>query len=124
MKIATILVRTLIGLILIFVSIAYFFNLLPVYASTEDFKAFQVGLISSVYLMPLVKTIELLCGISYISGRYVTLSNIVVLPVSINILFINFFLNISGLPLALFVFLGNLFLIYRYRKNYKTVFTP
>lgn len=122
MKIATILVRTLIGIILIFVSIAYFFNLLPDYASAGDFKAFQIGLISSVYLMPMVKTIELLCGISYISGRYVTLSNIVVLPVSINILFFNFFVNTNGLPLAVFVFLGNLFLIYKYWKNYKSLF--
>ncbi|TRX33257.1 DoxX family protein [Flavobacterium sp. ZT3R18] len=122
MKTTTILVRTLIGLILIFVSVAYFFNLLPELSTTGDFKAFQVGLISSVYLMPLVKTIELLCGLSYLSGRYVTLSNIIVLPVSTNILFINFFLNINGLPLALFVFLGNIFLIYRYWKNYKSLF--
>jgi putative oxidoreductase len=122
MKIATIFVRSSIGIVLIFVSVAYFFNLMPELSTTGDFKAFQVGLISSVYLMPMVKTIELICGISYLSGRYVTLSNIVVLPVSINILFINFFLNQSGLPLALFVFLGNIFLIYRYWKNYKSLF--
>jgi len=123
MKIATILVRTLIGLVLIYVSIAYFFNLLPDYVSAGDFKAFQIGLISSVYLMPMVKTVELLCGLSYVSGRYVTLSNIIVLPVSINILFFNFFVNTNGLPLALFVFLGNLFLIQQYWKNYKSLFT-
>jgi putative oxidoreductase len=122
MKTTTILVRSLIGILLIFVSLGYFFHLLPELSTTGDFKAFQVGLISSVYLMPMVKTIELICGLSYISGRYVTLSNIIVLPVSINILFINFFLNINGLPLALFVFSGNLFLIYRYWKNYKSLF--
>jgi putative oxidoreductase len=122
MNVATILIRTLIGLVLIFVSIAYFFNLLPDYASAGDFKAIQIGLISSVYLMPMVKIVELLCGLSYISGRYVTLSNIVVLPVSTNILFFNFFVNTNGIPLALFVFLGNIFLIYRYWKNYKSLF--
>ena len=95
---------------------------MPDLASTGDFKAFQLGLISSVYLMPLVKTIELLCGISYVTGHYVTLSNIIVLPVSTNILFINFFLNPNGIPLAIFVFLGNLFLIYSYWKNYKPLF--
>jgi putative oxidoreductase len=122
MKIATIFVRSSIGIVLIYVSVAYFFNLMPELSSTGDFKAFQVGLISSVYLMPMVKTIELICGISFLSGRYVTLSNIVVLPVSINILFVNFFLNQSGLPLAIFIFLGNIFLIYRYWKNYKSLF--
>jgi putative oxidoreductase len=122
MKIATILVRTLIGLVLIFVSAIYFFNILPEISNNQNFKAIQVGLVPSVYLMPMVKTVELLCGISYISGRYVALSNIVVLPVSINILFFNFFVNTNGLPLAIFVFLGNLFLIYKYWKNYKSLF--
>jgi putative oxidoreductase len=122
MKTATFFIRTIIGLLLIFVSVAYFFNLMPDLASTGDFKAFQLGLISSVYLMPMVKTIELLCGISYLSGQYVALSNIIVLPVSTNILFINFFLNPNGIPLALFVFLGNLFLIYTYWKSYKSLF--
>jgi putative oxidoreductase len=122
MKIATILVRTLIGLVLIFVSVIYFFNILPEISNNQNFKAIQLGLVPSVYLMPMVKTVELLCGLSYISGRYVALSNIIVLPVSINILFFNFFVNTSGLPLAIFVFLGNIFLIYRYWKNYKSLF--
>jgi len=122
MKTATFFVRTIIGLILVFVSIAYFFNLFPDLATTGDFKAIQLGLISSVYLMPMVKTIEFLCGISYLTGQYVALSNLVVLPVSTNILFINFFLNPNGIPLAIFVFLGNLFLIYMHWKSYKNLF--
>ena len=122
MKNVTFFIRTVIGLLLIFVSISYFFNLSPNLENAGDFKAIQIGLFSSVYLMPMVKTIELLCGISYITNQYVTLSNIVVLPVSINILFFNFFLNPNELPLALFVFLGNLFLIYNHWKNYKSLF--
>jgi len=122
MKTAIFLIRTVIGILLILIALAYFFNLLPDLSTTGDFKAFQLGLISSVYLMPMVKTIELLCGISYVVGKYVALSNLMVLPVSINILFLNFFLNPNGLPLALFVFLGNLFLIYSYWKNYKPLF--
>jgi putative oxidoreductase len=123
MKTATFFIRTIIGLLLICISIAYFFNLMPELESTENFKAFNVGLISSVYLMPLIKTIVLLCGISYLTGQYVVLTNIIILPVSTNILFIDFFLNPNGLPLAIFIFLGNLFLIYSHRKSYKGLFT-
>jgi hypothetical protein len=54
----------------------------------------------------------------------VTLANILILPITINILFINYFLAPEGLPIAVLLFLGNLFLIYRYWDNYKTVFTP
>ena len=122
MEIATIIVRTLIGLLLLFASITYFFHLMPEPEVTGIFKAFNVGLIASVYLMPLAKAIELLCGLSYVSGRYVTLANILILPITLNILFINYFMAPEGLPIAIGLFAGNIFLIYRHWNNYKSVF--
>ena len=123
MKIATIIIRTLIGLLLLFASISYFFHLMPEPEVTGNFKAFNVGLIASVYLMPLAKSVELLCGLSYVSGRYVTLANILILPITLNILFINYFMAPEGLPIAIALFAGNIFLIYRHWNNYKSVFT-
>lgn len=122
MKIATIVIRTLIGLLLLFASIGFFLKLLPEPTTTGDFKAFQLGLVASTYLMPMAKSIELLCGLSFVTGRYVTLANILILPITLNILFINFFLTPEGIPVALFMFIGNIFLIYRYWKNYKSLF--
>lgn len=122
MKIATIIVRTLIGLLFLFTSIGFFLKLLPEPEFTGNFKAFQIGIVASTYLIPLAKTVELLCGLSFILGRYVTLANILILPVTINILFINFYLKPDGIPIALFVFLGNIFLITTHWKNYKGLF--
>lgn len=124
MKITTIVIRILIGLFLLFASISFFLKLVPEPVTTGDFKAFQLGLVASTYLMPLAKGVELLCGLSYITGKYVTLANIVILPVTLNILLINYFLAPETLVIAIILFLGNLFLIYRYWDNYKTVFTP
>ena len=125
MKIATIIVRVLIGLLLLFASITYFFNLGPAQpATTEEFKVFSTGLVTSVYIFPLAKAVELLCGVSFLSGKYVTLANILILPITINILLINYFLAPQNLPIAIAMFIGNLFLIYRYWNNYKSVFTP
>ena len=124
MKIATIVVRVLIGLFLLYASVSYFLHLMPEQVSTGDFKAFQLGLVASTYLMPLAKAVELLAGLSYVTGKYVTLANLVVLPVTLNILLINYFLAPATLPIAIALFLANLFLIYRYWNNYKTVFTP
>jgi putative oxidoreductase len=123
MKIVTIVVRTLMGLLFLFASISFFLKLVPEPVTTGDFKAFQIGLVASAYLIPLAKSVELLCGLAYVSGRFVSLANIVLLPVSLNILLINFFLTPESLPIAVFIFLGNLFLIFRYWKNYKSVFT-
>lgn len=124
MKIATIIIRVIIGLFLLFASISFFLKLAPEPVTTGDFKAFNTGLVASTYLIPLAKAVELLCGISYVVGRYVTLANIVILPVTLNILLINYFMSPETLPIAAALFLGNLFLIYRYWNNYKTVFTP
>lgn len=124
MKITTIVIRILIGLFLIFASVSFFLKLAPEPVTTGDFKAFNTGLIASTYLIPLAKAVELLCGISYVIGRYVTLANIVILPVTLNILLINYFLSPETLPIAIGLFIGNLFLIWRYWDNYKSVFTP
>ena len=124
MKLATTILRILIGLFLLFASISFFLKLAPETEATGNFKAFNAGLVASVYLIPLAKALELLCGLSYVTGKYVTLANIVILPVTINILLINYFMSPETLPIAALLFLGNLFLIWRYWHNYKSVFTP
>lgn len=122
MKIAIIIVRVLLGLIFIYASLMFFFKLSPETVSVGYAKVFEVGLIASTYLIPLTKILELLCGIAFLSGKFVTLANVVILPVTINILFISLFLNPENLPIAIFVFLGNVFLIFSYWKNYKSLF--
>lgn len=122
MNIATIIIRSLIGLLLLFASITYFFDLMPPPEATGNFKTFQDGLVASVYLMPLAKGVELICGLSYVTNRYVTLTNLVLLPVTLNILLINVFLAPDGIPIALPLFLGNIFMIYRHWNNYKSLF--
>ncbi|MBC5836754.1 DoxX family membrane protein [Flavobacterium muglaense] len=122
MKIANIIIRTLLGLLFLFTSISYFFHLMPEPASTGEFKAFQVGIVASTYLLPLAKGIELLCGLSFVTGKYMTMANLMIFPVTLNILLINYFLTPENLPLAIFVFLGNIFLIFTHWENYKGLF--
>ncbi|WP_366183574.1 DoxX family membrane protein [Flavobacterium ovatum] len=122
MKIATIIIRTMLGLLFLYTSISYFFHLSPEPVSSGEFKAFQVGLIASTYLIPLAKVTELLSGLAFVTGKFVTLANLVILPVSLNILLINYFLTPENLPLAVFAFGGNIFLIYTHWKNYKKLF--
>lgn len=122
MKTVTIIVRILIGLLLLSVSIAYFFKLMPEPINTGEFKAFQVGLVPSSYLMPIAKSIELLCGLAFLFDRYVTLASILVLPIILNIIFIDYYLTPQALPISLFLFFGNFFLIYKHWNNYKSIF--
>ena len=122
MKIAAIIVRTLLGLLFIYASVMFFLKKAPESQETEAFKAFQTGLIASNYLMPLAKGLELICGLAFLSGYFVALANILILPVTLNILLININMTPENLPIGIAVFIGNLFLIYCYRDNYKSLF--
>lgn len=121
MKIATLIVRLLVGLLLLFASVTYFLKVFPDPELTGNLKTFQDGLNASGYLMPLVKTVELLVGLSYLSNRWVVLANLVFLPVSVNILLVNTFLSPETLVLGAFVFLGNVWLIYQHWPRYQTL---
>lgn len=122
MKIALIILRVLIGLLFTMSSIVYFFDLVPVPELTGAMKLFDDGIKAGVYLMPLVKTIELTCGLLFIVGRYMPLATVVIFPIVVNILGVHAFLMPDGLPVAIFLFIGNLFLAYTYRENYRGMF--
>jgi uncharacterized membrane protein YphA (DoxX/SURF4 family) len=95
-----------------------FLHLSPEPASTGEFKAFQLGLMASTYLFPLAKSVEFLCGLSFITGKFTTLANI--FPVTLNILFINYYLTPDNLPSAhdfVFVFIFDIGKIIRTIQN-------
>ena len=126
MKIATTIVRVLIGLLLLFASITYFIPGLmkepP--APTGDMATVFAGFMATKYLMPLAKGVELLVGLSYVSGKFMKLFNLVLLPVSLNILLLNIFPSKDALPIAAVLFLGNLFFIYQDWDSYKEIVKP
>lgn len=122
MKTALVIVRTLIGLLFLFASITYFLNLFPQPQLNGKMKLFTNGVAASGYMMPLVKTIELLCGLAFVSGRFVPLAVVLIAPIAVNILLIHAFLAPDGLIVAVPLVLGLLFLAFYYRKNYKPLF--
>ncbi|MBP9792724.1 MAG: DoxX family protein [Flavobacterium sp.] len=124
MKLATTIIRVLLGALLLFASLMFFLKLAPEPEVTGDFKAFNVGLVASKYIIPLAKAVELLCGISFITNKFVALANLVILPVSLNIFLINFFMTPENLPIAIFICFANLFLIYRYWEHYRGLIEP
>jgi putative oxidoreductase len=84
----------------------------------ENAKLFVVGLDASIYLMPVVKVIELLCAIAFISGRFVPLASVVIFPITLNIVLFHGFLVPDEMAIPVFLLLGNLFLAFYYRKSY------
>lgn len=124
MKIATAILRVLMGLLFLFASITYLFKLMEPPPLTGAMKTFNDGLEASVYLMPTVKIVELLCGLAFVVGRFVPLAAVIITPIIVNIVLVNAFLTPEGLPIAAFLVIANGFVAYQHRESYKPLLKP
>lgn len=122
MKIAVIVVRSLMGALFLFGSITFLFKLFTPPETTGALKVFNDGLAASGYLMNLVKITELICGLLFISGRFVPLASILISPIIVNIFFVHVFLDPQNLPVAIFLVAANSFLAYANWDKYKPLF--
>lgn len=123
MKICIIIIRILLGLLLVFASVAFFLNLIEPPEMVGDILLFNQGLAASGYVFPVIKTIQLLCGLALLAGIFVPLATVVLFPIALNILLVHLFLDPAGLPFAIFLIGANLFLAYACRKHYRTLFS-
>lgn len=121
MKIATIIVRVLLGLLFVMSSVVVLFNLVKAPEPTGAVKAFMDGMVATGYLLHLIKITELVCGIAFVVGRFVPLATVVIFPITLNILLFHAFVAPEGLPMAIGIMIANLFLAYSYRQHYVTL---
>lgn len=121
MKIATIVVRVLLGLMMAFAGAVFLFKLGPQPVLTGPMKTFFEGMNASGYLLPVVKAIELVCGLALITGFFAPLATVVLFPITVNIVLVNVFLAPEQIPMAIAILVANLFLAFVYRKNYESI---
>lgn len=119
MKIATIIVRILFGLLYVFSAIMVLFNLAPMPELTGNPKIFMEGLAASGYLLMLIKITELVCGLALIIGIFAPLATVIIFPVTLNILLYHLITDRADYGMAIVLLLANLFLAYAYREKYK-----
>lgn len=124
MKIAMIIVRTLVGALFVFSSVTFFFGLISPPPLEGAMKTFSEGLAASGYFFTLLKVTELVCGLLLLSGRFVPLALVILSPIVINILMVHIFLDRSTLPVAIFLVAALIFLAYYHRKAFAPLLTP
>jgi putative oxidoreductase len=80
-------------------------------------EALRDALFGSGYIIPAVLIAYFLVGVCYISGLYVALASVVLLPVSLNILMFHAFLNPNprSLTIAALLFVANLGMLWLHR---------
>ncbi|OOQ60544.1 hypothetical protein [Mucilaginibacter pedocola] len=122
MKIAMIVVRTLMGLFLLWASIAYFFDLMKAPATMPDAVITYNKGIAVAHILTIVKSIELICGLLLVAGLFVPLVTVVIFPITINIVLFHFFAAPETIGGGVLLLVLNLFLAWYYRKNYAPLF--
>lgn len=122
MKVAVIIVRTLLGLLFLFASLTYFLNLITPPPMEGPIKMFNEGLAASGYFFTLLKATELVCAVLLLVGRFVPLVLVILAPIIVNILMVHIFLDRTGLPIAIFLVISAGFLAYCHREAYRPLF--
>lgn len=110
--------RTLLGLVFFVFGLNFFLNFLPPPpAHPKEAAPFIEGLMSSGFVFPLIKAIEVAAGLALLTNRFVPLALTVLAPILINIAGFHFLLAPSyGMPIILLAL--ELYLAWSYRAAF------
>jgi len=124
MKIATTIVRVLLGLIFVVFGSNIFLHFIPMPPPKPSLATdFSKALMESHY-MYVVGLLQILGGLLLLIGRYVPLGLTLLGPVIVNILLFHIFLEPTGLPMAIIVSVLALFLLWYHRANFTGLVKP
>lgn len=123
LRITLLVFRTLMGLLLLWSSLAYFFDLVKVPPLPPGpLKCFDDGIRAARYLLPVVKGIEGFCALCFLSGRLVPFAAVLIAPILVNIVLVAAFLAPFTWPMALFLVIANGLVAWVHRDRYRPLF--
>lgn len=124
MKIATIIARSLLGIIFVVFGSNMFLNFIPLPPQPEGpARDFMTALFVSHHLY-LVGALQVAGGVLLLTGRWAPLGLTLLGPVIVNILAFHVLMAPAGLPMASVVSALALFLVWRYRENFAGLVQP
>jgi putative oxidoreductase len=121
MKIAVVIARIIFGLLFLVSGLAYFFKLMPQAELPGSAQTFVTGLFAAGYVMPLVKVIEVICGIAFLTNRFVSVALVVIFPITLNVLLFHMFLAPEGIAIPVLLMICNLFLAFSKKEQYQPI---
>ena len=105
MKNATMVFRILLGFLYLVFGLDYFLHFIPYQPMhTGAAAALKEGLIGTGYIYPMMKTIQIVGGISLIINRYPAFSAVMLFPISLNVLLFHTILVPSGWLMGVFLY--------------------
>ena len=113
------LTRLGLGLLFVIFGLNGFLNFIPMPTPTPEAADFLGALFKTGFIFPVIKSIEVLVGLSLLANRFVTLSLVVITPILTVIGLHNFMLDPNGIPLTLLIIGMFAILVYKNKDNYQ-----
>jgi uncharacterized membrane protein YphA (DoxX/SURF4 family) len=114
--------RYVLGILLLLVGFNKFFGFMPTFDMAPQAAAFMQALMESGYLLPTIALVEIASGLLFLSSKSTPLANLLLAPISVNIILFHVFLDPASILMALIVAALNIFLIVRYFEVYRPIF--
>jgi len=121
-RIATLIVRILLGLVFTVFGLNGFLHFLPNPPMPAPATQFFGALFATGYMIPLLFATQLIGGILLLTGIFVPFALAILAPVIVNIFFFHLMLAPGGLPLAVVVVAIELFLVWRNSSAFESLF--
>jgi len=121
MKILTIILRTLLGLMFVVFGSNAFLHFIPMQPMSGPAGDFIMAMAKTGYLYA-IGACQVIGGALLLSGSYVPLGLTILGPIVVNIVLFHLFLEPSGLGVAAVVAAIWLFLLWRYRSAFAGIF--
>ena len=117
--------QLILGLIFLVFGLNGFFNFLPMPEMGEKAGAYMGGLGATGYFFPVLKSVEVIGGLTLLVRRFVPLGLLLLAPVVVQILLFHLYLDPAGLPIAIAITLLEAYLGFVvYRDAFITVLQP
>jgi uncharacterized membrane protein YphA (DoxX/SURF4 family) len=121
MKVATVIVRVLLGLMFVVFGSNAFLQFMPMPELTGYPAQFIGSMAQSGYIYA-IGAFQVLGGLLLLIGRYVPLGLTLLGPIVVNIVLYHLFMDMSGIPVAIVVAVLWLFLVWRNRDAFAGLF--
>lgn len=122
MRIVTIVLRSLLGLIFVVFGLNGFQHFLPNPPMPQGAVQFFGALAATGYMVPLIFTTQVVGGALLLTGTMVPLALVILAPVIVNIVCFHLYLAPSGLPVAIVVAAIAAFLAWQHRAAFAPLF--
>jgi uncharacterized membrane protein YphA (DoxX/SURF4 family) len=124
MKIATIIVRILLGLAFAFFGSNFFFHFIPTPPPPPGLVGDYIKVFVESGYADVIGALQLLCGLLLLIGRFVPLALTILGGIIFNILVFHILMDQRGIGPGIVVTLLWAFLVWRYRESFTGILQP